>query len=66
MVLWLGKGETSVMNKTDPLEELKQAVIDYLDHRPDDEQGTVREWKEFSLFREKLEKLLGVQEGRWG
>lgn len=51
---------------TDKFEELKQAIIEYLDNRPDDEQGTTKSWAKFVPFQRKLEKLLDVEEGRWG
>jgi len=46
--------------------ELKLAIINYLDNRPDDEQGTRKEWAAFAPIKEKLETLLGVEAGRWG
>lgn len=53
-------------NANIPREILKKAIIEYLDSRPDDEQGTAREWREFEPIRRKLETILGVEEGRWG
>lgn len=47
-------------------EELKAAIIEYLDKRPDDEQGTPKERADFEPIKEKLEILLGVEAGRWG
>ena len=49
-----------------PQAELKRAIIEYLDNRPDDEQGTTKEWAKFEPIQRKLENLLGVEEGRWG
>jgi len=47
-------------------EELQEAIIKYLDNRPDDEQGTIEERSKFEPIKEKLEILLGVEAGRWG
>ena len=47
-------------------ENLKAAILNYLDNRPDDEQGTRKEWAAFQPIKEKLENLLGVDAGRWG
>jgi len=48
------------------LQDLKHAIINYLDNRPDDEQGTRKEWAAFRAIARTLEVRLGVEEGRWG
>ena len=48
------------------LQDLKTAIINYLDNRPDDEQGTVKERERFIPVARKLETLLDVETGRWG
>lgn len=52
--------------QADRIAELRTATIEYLDNQPDGEQGTGAEWRKFYPMARRLEKLLGVGEGRWG
>jgi len=54
----------NAMDSADKLQELKIAVLIYVDNRPDDEQATPEEIRGFKPTARRLENLLGVEEGR--
>lgn len=61
-VHYLNGGET----ESHPDELLRDAMIQFLDNRPDDEQGTEEERKKFARYARRLGELLGVSIDRWG